>query len=432
MSFPKSQFNDSRQSTDRAWGGKLILLTLVLTVLEGAVRKWIFPGPNPLRYAAYFSKDIVFVMAGIVGVGNAGSVFRDRVKWVLGISALLILPFAVLNFRNSTPIGALLSLRAYVILPVCAYCAAGTIKSWRDVDRILMVVSILAILVALLGLVQFRLPAGHVLNRYDTEGATITSEYGHVRAVGTFSYIAGMASLAGVAAWAGACLFLTGGGTRRGFGAAAAVSGLICGLVSMSRSGVIPWLLILAISPLCFGRRKEVMYIGILVVIGLWFVGGTDRESAAELGVYDVALKRFDHSDSFWARLAYFVDDFTIGISSAPFGTGLGSGQPGGYAASGVQLDRHYCENEFGRIVMEVGILGFAAVLLIRIRAIWMVAAQLRLHPDRRLLALCAASLPFLALAGVTNLAFNHTVSSFFWAVVALVAGAIRLESQVP
>ena len=257
LTSTEPQFDVSKPSAGRTWGGKLILLAFVLTILEGAVRKWVFPGPNPLRYLAYFSKDIVFVMAGIAGREKAGMIFRGRAQWVLGISALLILPFAVLNFNNSTPVGALLSLRAYVILPVCAYWAAGTIRSWRDVDRILAVVAILAVLVALLGLVQFRLPAGHVLNRYDVESAEITANYGHVRAVGTFSYIAGMASMAALAAWAGACLFLTAGGIRRGLGVAAAVAGLVCGLVSMSRSGFIPWLLIIAIAPSVSGSGRK-------------------------------------------------------------------------------------------------------------------------------------------------------------------------------
>ena len=118
------------------------------------------------------------------------------------------------------------------------------------------------------------------------------------------------------------------------------------------------------------------IYVGILAVIGLWIVGGTDRDSAAELGVYDVAIKRFDNADTTWQRIAYFVDDFTRGINEAPLGTGIGRGQVGGYAATGQQVDLYYCENEFGRIIMEIGILGFAAVLSIRVRAIWMVACS--------------------------------------------------------
>ncbi len=308
MNYSNALIDDSKPSEDGTWGGKLLLLVFVLTILEGAIRKWIFPGANSLRYLAYFSKDIVFVVAGIMGMRKAGAVFRDRASRVLGIGVLLILPFAVLSFSNSTPIGAILSLRAYVILPVCAYWAAGTIKSWRDVDRILAVVSILAVLVALLGLVQFRLPPGHWLNRYDAEDAIVVAGYGHVRATGTFAYIGGMACMGVFAAWTGACLFLTGGGIRRSLGLAAAVSGLICGLVSMSRSGVFPWLLILAIAPLCFGHRKELIYVGILSVIGLWIVGGTDRDSNEEQGFYDVALKRFDNADTTSHRIAYTVE----------------------------------------------------------------------------------------------------------------------------
>lgn len=433
MSPLKPELDVSRPSAGGSWGGKLILLAFVLTILEGAVRKWIFPGPNPLRYLAYFSKDIVFVMAGLAGRERAGALFRDRASWVLGISAFLILPFAALNFANSTPVGASLSLRAYVILPVCAYWAAGTIKSWRDVDRILTVVAVLAILVALLGLVQFRLPPGHWLNRYDLESTNVVQQFGHVRAVGTFSYIAGMASMANLGTCAGACLFLTGGGIRRGLGVAGVVSGLVCSLLAMSRIGFIPCLLTLAISPLCFGRRKEMIYVGILAVIAMWLVGGTDHDNAGEAGVYDVAMKRFDHADTTSDRIAYFIQDFTGGISAAPLGTGLGCGQVGGYEARGEKFNmKQYCESEFGRIVMEIGVLGFAAVLAMRVRAIWMVAAELRAHPGRRLLALCAAALPFLALSGIINLAFDHVRSSFFWAVVALVAGAIRLERQLP
>ena len=222
-------------------GVALIAGVLLLTILEGAARKWLFADNPPMRYAAYLSKDILFVLAAYLGLQRGR---RFDLTW-LGICALLILvPSALGTFENSNLVGAGLSIRAYLVVPLCAFLAVPLVRHFVDIERCAMVVALAAIPVAALGVMQYRLPPGHILNRYDADDAHSVNVGRYVRATGTFSYIAGMTTMACLAAWSGVLLAGPAPGGRRfvrALGMAAIAAGGVCAAVSMSRGAVLGW-----------------------------------------------------------------------------------------------------------------------------------------------------------------------------------------------
>jgi hypothetical protein len=422
-----------RKPSSSGWGGKLILATVVLTIVEGALRKWVFSESPSLRYAAYFSKDVLFVFAGLAGAASMGVNNRRYAGLVLLASVGLILPSSLATFGNGSLVGAILSFRAYVVLPLCAFLAAATIRSDRSVAQMAILIGVFAIGEVALGSIQFRYPHTHWLNRYDLEAARVASESGHARATGTFSYIGGMNTMTIAAAWAGTYLFMS--RTRvisRAFGITVIFSGIICALLAMSRGGMVLWLITVAGGVLCFRRVRELFLITTLALAGLgyFFFAGAPEEHQ-EAGVYDVAMKRFQNADTFTHRTSYFFDDLFIAFTEYPIGVGLGVGQPGGYVSESTKEARlgiQPLENEPARIIQEVGILGLAGVFIIRLLPFAVIVPRWKKCTNRKRLALYAAWIPFLLVVAISNLAFNHTFSSLYWCLVAVICGAAELS----
>ena len=409
-------------------GGQLLALVIVLTILEGAFRKWVFPGSAILRYAMYFSKDAVFIAAACVGASSMTAIQRKYARLVLLATLILIVPCSLGTLGNASPVGAFLSFRAYAIVPLCAFLAAPTILSLRRVEQIAIVVGILAICEAMLGMVQFRLPNTHWLNRYDAESVMAGTNFGHVRATGTFAYIGGMVTMSAAAAWAGCYLFLS--RTRvasRVFAVVVLFAGLVCALLAMSRTGLLMYFITAVGGVFCFRRGRELAILGALVFLG-YLVFSEGLEGSQEADVYRVAMKRFSTSDSVGHRSDYFFNDMYYGLTDYPFGVGLGVGQPGGHVSEDNLTGKNRSlENEPARIVQEVGISGLVGVFFIRLLPLGLILPRWRKCTDKPLLALYAVTIPFLFVAAITNLAFNHTLSSLYWGVVALVIGAAEL-----
>src|SRR5690348_12702984 len=69
----------------------LIACVILLTILEGAFRKWVFPTNPILRYGVYFSKDILFLIAGYLGLRRR-TLFDT--SWLFVCVPLVLLPSA--------------------------------------------------------------------------------------------------------------------------------------------------------------------------------------------------------------------------------------------------------------------------------------------------------------------------------------------------
>jgi hypothetical protein len=421
-------------SAGSAFGSKWILVVLVLTVFEGAIRKWLVPGFPTVRYAVYFSKDVAFVCAALAGLAYAGTSLRLLGMLCMASLVALLIPTLV-NLSDTSGVGAVLSLRAYVVLPFCAFIAAHSIRSLREFDWIVFTTGVSTIVVAILGAAQFELPANHFLNVYEgmDEYTHISAEFNHVRATGTFAFITGMAIMSGVGAWAGLYLFLsTHALWRRLFGATVILAGLCCALVSMSRGGIFLNLLTVAGGLILFRRVREMFFLLIIGLVAYWLTGGgSTAEESLDPGMQGAVLRRFEQRDSVTDRFGYVLMNLQLGLTKDPLGRGLGRGQIGGnFAESGVRSWSAGYESELGRIGFEVGILGFFGVILWRVAAIVQMARSLFRTENPRARALIAASLPLFSLLAMNFMAFNHTGSSFGWAIVALALGAAALAKQ--
>ncbi len=430
----------ANQSVRAEWGGKLILLALLLTVLEGAFRKWVVPGLPPARYLAYISKDVVILCAGLAGMHLTLPRYRRAASYLLAISVALILPStlfnAAVNPAGISPVGMALSLRSYIVFPMCVFFAAGTIRSMRDIDRILVVIGILMIFVTWLGYVQYYLPIGHVLNRYETEGKDIAAIGGHARVTGTFSYITGMALFGVVGVWVGLCMLFTASSLfRRGFAVAVILAGVGCVTLTMSRGPVLFSVVIVGFSLLLLRRVKETVCVAAMlaVLIGVFVV--FPPEQLKDKGIHKGLMARFEAGETGGQgvryRIAYLLSGITTGLQH-PLGVGLGAGQQGGnYVISGARnWGQGAPEGSLGRICYEVGWLGFLGAMIWKFAILRIMWVGFRSSKDPRIRALLAASLPAFAVMGLLNSWFMHTGAAFAWIIGTVSLGAIALEQQ--
>lgn len=437
-----SEYRSSKIVNDRPWqsfGCWIIALIMLCTIFEGAPRKWLFTSVPLLRYACYFSKDALFLLAAFLGAKKD----RDQnLAWLALPAVLVLLPSLASTLSHSNLVGAALSLRAYLIIPICAYYASGLVRGFRDVERCAVLVAWSAIFVAALGAYQYQLPQTHFLNRYDAgDDAHIVFTAGHVRAVGTFTYIGGMAIMAGFSAWAGIFLSLPAPSRTifcRLLGLAALASGATCAAVSMSRSGLMFWTVTTVGGFfLYYGMQDSlvrVFAIGAIVwaLFATNSIGELDNMSGSKDSLVSGIAHRMENADSFGDRLTYVLNNLIYGLTNHVLGEGLGLGQPGGqYAATGEMKNPGY-ESELGRIAFEIGPLGLLGVLIVRfisLRRLW--TEQVRCRDPQKRLALSTA-LPIFGIMSLGWMAFNHVGNSAAWAIFALALGMTQIAPRRP
>jgi hypothetical protein len=410
----------------------LIAAVMLLTIFEGAIRKWVFASNPTMRYATYFSKDILFIYAGYLGL-KRGALFDTSWMWIC--AALIILPSAGATLISSNPVGVLLSLRAYLLIPTSAFLAATLIQEFRNIERCAILVAISAIGVAIFSTYQYSLPQTHYLNRYANtlEGAHVAAVAGHVRATGTFAYISGMGMLAGCSSWAGTFLSLPLHGRHwwiRSLGFGGIVAGFVCAATSMSRTGVMLWGVTLLGGCLLYFRPRQIILFLLAALFVLPLISSDELDEAIE---QPTRTERSDSltsglalrvergggvAGSFNDRLTYVLTNLLYGLSRHPLGEGLGIGQNGGSHAIGMAGQSLGYESEWGRIAYEIGPVGLAAVLFIRFAACRRCWQSLSHATDNRTRLVAATTLPCFAIMSLGWMAFNHTGNSFAWAIM--------------
>src|SRR2546421_115811 len=101
---------------------QLLLVSIAVCILEGALRKWIFrESGGSIKYVCYFAKDFIF---GAILFCRPARPFNNQLKTVLLFGLPLTATGALLSsVHDLNIVGGVLSLRALIVLPVLAYFA---------------------------------------------------------------------------------------------------------------------------------------------------------------------------------------------------------------------------------------------------------------------------------------------------------------------
>jgi O-Antigen ligase len=407
---------------------------LALTTLEGAGRKWIVGSDIGFwSYIFYFSKDFVFLALIVLPskqfVPESLRVFK---RSLVSGGLLAAVGLGLSALKAFSLVGAVLTLRAVILLPIVAYLGTRRID-WISIRTIAWLLAIMTAANFLLGVIQNGAERDSIINRYASTTTEITAVETGVRATGTYSYISGMALMAFVGIWAGLVLLsLATNSADRIAGWLAILSGFGCSLTSVSRGPVVTGALMLLIWGFKFrgglSNWARTFVAATLIVLIVAYSGAVPVLSQLGEGL----IQRTDTSDDSFSERAFGeFRELPFAISAAPTGRGLGSEQVAGNYFQKGEMSFTTFENQFPRLIMETGVLGFLGFLVICGGAL--VSLQVAKHyaEGEQTRSVLSATQLFLASMFYLNVVFNHTASAFAWLIfVSTMAGCSSMLNR--
>jgi hypothetical protein len=418
----------------RSWR-KAVKLCLVLVVVEGALRKWVAPQAQDL---IYFVKDAMLLLAY---AGFLVKVRSVRSYWSLPSSVALLLSFAaaygalqIFNPELPSILLGLFGFRSYFIYVPLVLVLPAVFPTDSSLIRFLRRYLLLAIPTGLLACLQFFSPMSSPLNAYVRGGIEDVMSFGtssYVRVTSTFSYISGYTSyllasailLLGVLAivrWRfQATLYLGLGLTLVGM------------LMSGSRAPLYMLALLLPIYMMFFVVRgtKTATTVRALFAAGLL---------AAAIGAaVPEAIEAFrgralGTTDTRGRILIPLIAPLQSLEHAGPFGRGIGATHQAGPVLLNVPepfwLRGFSTEAESGRIMLELGPVGFLLIYAVRFYLVLVAVRAARLLKIASHRALALASLLFMLAQLSGTIVFDPVANIFFWFFVGLLNVVIRLD----
>jgi O-antigen ligase len=413
----------------------LILSSIALCVLDGAIRKWLLRDDESfLKYVPYFSKDIAFTLVLFVRRPAGMGIFQRKL-WAslkVGLSLCTVGAIAsiIFNWNSLNLVGTVLSVRSLFFLPLCALLALPRLREINPV-RVALLIGGLTLVNAALGTLQYSSPKDDPINYYANKQYEAVMFEESVRAMGTFPYITGFGTLAMVAAWAGTVLMSYGERHRAYFGAGVitAAAGLWCALLSISRGPTIVVIMIL-IAWLFSSRNlfRNLLRVSVFLVLLTVLLFAIGRASLIER-VSDTLLARNEAAEDIEQRLTPPAEEVLNLVSIVPIGFGFGSEQVGGvFAETGVMAFRQF-ESQFSRIVMEAGALGLVGFLIVcgGLLATLYRAQRHARDPALRRSILTGMVLILWLLYG--NVIFDHVASFFVWTIASVLLAKAEADA---
>jgi hypothetical protein len=418
---------------------------MVLLVVEGAIRKWLLPDAQEL---VYFGKDILLVG---VYLGFLNDPIRRRlpikVPPVLQAALLAGVSIGALQVVNpALPnlLVGLLGFKSYFLYVPLLWVVPAAFSTDRELAVFLRSYVLLAIPVGLLATAQFLSPADNPLNTYARAGAQggYAVSFGtspQVRVTGTFSYITGYSSyVLTVTILALAILAATRWRYRGNLRVFAALGLTLLGM-------------------LMTGSRGPVFMLVLLLPLYWWLGMVREREGISVIGRFLLAasvlavLLNYVGSDAigaFYGRATGggditgrltgpFIEPVGLAGDAGLLGFGIGATHQAAEAVTKGILPYSWLhgllvENEPGRVMLELGVVGFVVVYLARIYLILLALRgvfTLKTSFHRAIATSCV--LFFLAhLPG--GVVFNVTAGVYYWFFAGLLFLAVRLDAIRP
>lgn len=402
-------------------------LAFLANVLEGALRKWVsgFEG-GVGRALAYFSKDLLLMMAIVLILGRGkrqGKVNETVVAWGGAAVVFVLIGAGVSTIQEINPVGAVMSLRALVFLPLLAFAISSRINGGA-IQGFAIMVGILAIGNAILGFTQMSLPVSHEINKYATEMDFVAEWDGKVRAAGTFAYILGLVTFSSAGVWAGLVLISLARSAKLHIaGIFALFAGLGCGFATQSRGTLVIAMMMIGLWSISSIRTLRAAGVASIVGMGVLLVSMA-AVPAIWIRIEEAAsgsFKRFSEAgDSNVLRTFGQFEELYMASVTHPLGRGLGTEQvAGNYAATGQMIMKY--EAQFPRLVSDVGLLGFIGFCLLCVMFILSLERTKSTSSGSRWNSVVVATQVYLVGQLYGNYAFNHTGSAMaviIWAAV--------------
>jgi hypothetical protein len=439
-----------------------IRMLLVVVIVEGAIRKWFMPSASEF---VYFYKDALMI-ATLIGYYQKQGKPRLLIKGQLKVFSAILGIFLLYTFLSMGlpggphPLVGVLGLKAYCLYIPLAFLTPRAFRSKEELLGFLKWYALLVLPVAVIGVMQF-LDSNpqSPLNRYavgeeatgralDIAMFTTASGNAFVRVTSTFSYVTGLSVYLPV--MFALLLALTSLNAKRPLargikmlynGAVGAV--VVTAFMTGSRSSVLAIAVIAFIFYFFTSRRQVFRRLQQIAVFSvLLYVAFATFFPQAYDAFYTRTFRSEDQVNEGWSRIAGALS-LPIEESSYAglFGYGVGLTQ-NAVPALMKRLDLPYqnpiligYEGEPGRVMLELGMIGFVLYTLLRLVlliTVFRICMAIR-DPESKALAFAAAAalvFPLVAGGAITT----HTQNVYQWFLIGIVMALLnaeRLQLQV-
>jgi hypothetical protein len=389
----------------------------------------VFPG---LSIPLYIAKDLVLLGAFGLFVERHGfrlpAAAKSTALPLLWGGLAVIVCLQAFNLRVPSVAVGLLGIRNYLLYSVLLVMVPMALQHVNRPKRVVSTVGLgIVVPVLILGFYQYRMPVSHWINQYVAVGAPVTAMEGDPRITGTFSYIGGMEALLVFSLALGVGITLA--GMRRGdryyqiFGTSLLILALVVAPMNGARSVIFGFFLavpFVVYRALQRGRRKSLILGICVLVIGLCYAG-TQIEWATQ--GWDAFEQRVETASDQGNRAEAMLWD-PIEKIHILVGYGAGSTHPGATALSSegrVHPTGVSYEEELGRVIVELGLIGGAIFLALKLWILWMTWDGMKRAQNSWEDIICMTAFTFAFLhVVVQKIVFNHIGGSVYW----LCAGA--------
>jgi hypothetical protein len=416
-------------------------VVMVLLVVEGAIRKWLFPGAQDV---VYLGKDVI-----LLGTYLGFLRERERLRYkspplpalytALGLGAGVGV-LEIFNPNLPNLLVGVLGFKAYFLYVPILFVLPAAFPTDRDLVLFLRRYILLSIPVGVLAVAQFLSPSSSFLNTYarSEEAGGYVSTFGSsefVRVTATFSYITGYGSyLVAITILVLAYLAATRWRLRNSVAAHTALGMAALGMLMTGSRG--PVFILALLFPIYWWlaviRGAEGGATFARLLLGLTLVGillgslGSDAVAAFR--------GRAAGSEDIGPRLlAPFLSPWETLPNAGPFGYGIGAThQTATAVTSGIVpyswIHAHGTEVESGRVMLEIGPVGFLLVYFVRIYLVGFALRQVFVLRTTFHRAVATACLLFFLAQLPGSIVFDVTSDLFFWFFGGLLLTVMRLD----
>ncbi|MEN7549788.1 hypothetical protein AAG747_17825 [Rapidithrix thailandica] len=398
-------------------------------LLEGILRKWVAPSlATPLFFVKYM---IIYLGLFLFLIRKE----RLSIKSYPFIGFVLFFIFycvlQLFNFKvTSSPFLGVIGFVIHTGFITLVFLLPKVITERTQVDRLLDKIQWLVIPIFLLGVIQYFSPASSFLNTYSDKDsvAGVAMVGGHVRVTTIFSYIAGHTSFLNFVmlllffkvlqieklTWKNILLLFT------------VLLGVLNAFMSGSRGVVFitfgQYALIFFIYSITLNRQQFVSYTFKSIVAMIVLAVGMQFTEQGKTAINSF-MERFEKNNDLSGRIADSFDPFKYVDYAGVVGMQIGST----YQGASQFLDERwrmppYWEEESERLVIELGVLGFLVIMIMRL-AIFFYGIRTVIHMDDKWSKLFAIILTVHQVPTViiiNQVTFNWVENITYWTSVGL------------
>ena len=409
-----------------------LALFLFLLIYDGAIRKWLVPG----------SEQQVFVAKDVLLAGATVFVFLTRTRSIrckmppfvlfpLGLYVVWVL-IETLNPNLPNLLVGIWGSKSHLLYAALILLLPSAFTRLDDIFRMLTrLYPWIVVPVCGLAFLQLTLPATSILNQQVRGGLDSLAYFGEVnlvRVAGPFSYVSGMGTFIQVSVLAGVALLLWKRPSPVFLLALGVALAAVPSVGSRSAVGVaVVGGMIVLLSGLR-GRVTNVRATGwSIVLLAVLITASVFVQNAAWGALVERTLSSRQDESRAMTTFTNALDHMDragltgFGAGAANHGAVVlaASASPFSWLPAGTRF-----EQESGRLVLELGILGWTFSLLMRVALLWWAIGLLGRGANRTIRAAAVLVLPIMALAlhQGTGVFAPPFIASYFWFSVAILA----------